>query len=343
MQIRRLFEERPAWVISCEHFSITLGTSETSDTYTLTKPVDPLTSFIVWGNEIVAAGNTQNNAARVTITNSTTVTATRNTASSSATTVYGTVVYCSRRFVKSVQQGTISMSSASVTATITAVRTDKSICLFQGFTTNNANGNMTTGWQSVELTNSTTVTGRINTAGTTCVVGYVVVEFQPEAVDYVEQCLITVTSGTGTTKTLARNVDMYRTALFWGGMTCGNNTRANQLSYAELTDAKTVTVANNTSSASTRYIVVTVIEFARGVVRGVRRTKITLAAATSNTASIAYVERNKSIASFLGYACTGTTHPTVIAGWRLTNDTTLTANLNSAGTDTVSGEAIWFN
>lgn len=78
--------------------------------------------------------------------------------------------------IKTLNRGQITIASgtASNTATITAVNTAKSICLFGG-----ARGNATAGYiGTVELTNSTTVTAqRVGSPAADLVVGYTIVEF----------------------------------------------------------------------------------------------------------------------------------------------------------------------
>ena len=79
--------------------------------------------------------------------------------------------------VKSVQRGTITVSGTSQTntATITAVDTSKSMISFTGF----SGGAMSTydNWPRLFLTNSTTVTATRNGSSFSVVVSYEVIEF----------------------------------------------------------------------------------------------------------------------------------------------------------------------
>lgn len=333
----------PKYVISAEQFSVTIASSSATGTATLTKRVNTATSFIVWGHQITSAANTENCLARLTLTDGVTVTATRDTASATTITVYGTVVYCSPQFVKSVQANSVTLTGAATTSTITAVRTDKSTVLMNGFTTSNANANLTTSLCRCSLTNSTTVTINTNTVGTTHIANYVVVEFQPDCVVSVQQVAITAASGTSATATLATNVDMNNTLCFWGSQQSGGNTRAQMFSRIVLTNPTTVTASWNTSSIVTRTVNATVVNFAPKVIRSVRRGTTTISASTSATSTIDFVDVNMAWCMFLGFSCTGASHASTLAGIALTNGTTITATLSSSGTDTVSWEVGWFN
>lgn len=333
----------PKYVISTEQFSVTIASSSATGTATLTKRVNTATSFIVWGGQIASATNTENTLARLVLTDGVTVTATRDTASATTITVSGTVVYCSPQFVKSVQAGSVSITGAATTSTITAVRTDKTVVLANGFTTSNANANLTTSLARVSLTNSTTVTVNMNSVGTTCVVNYVAVEFQPDCVISVQQVAITAASGTSATATLATNVDVNNSLCFFGGQQAAGNTYAQMLSRIQLTNGTTVTANWNTSSIVTRTINVTVVNFAPKVIRSIRRGTTTITATTSATSTIDFVDVNMAWCMFLGFSCTGSSQSTTWSRVVLTNGTTITATLNSSGTDTVNWEVGWFN
>ena len=81
--------------------------------------------------------------------------------------------------IKSIQRGTITVTTsaglATGTATITSVSTSKSMIILLGtrFTANDY-GNVNC---RLELTNSTTVTAYVNAAGAALEIGYQVVEF----------------------------------------------------------------------------------------------------------------------------------------------------------------------
>jgi len=107
----------------------------------------------VTNNVTAAIGN-----AYVQLTNATTLTATRNTASTDTVTVAYEVLEYAPGIVKSVQRGTVVNGTP---ATITAVNTAKSELDYLGFISTNTvpNNNQTTINPYLVLTNATTVTG----------------------------------------------------------------------------------------------------------------------------------------------------------------------------------------
>lgn len=122
--------------------------------------------------------NQQQAFARLDLTNSTTLTATRQAATNTAV-VYYAVIEFLPGVIRSVQRGSISMSGAQTTntATITEVATAKSFVFNNGFQVQDNNGYMARSLCSASLTNSTTVT-TVRWASTfTAQMSYQVVEF----------------------------------------------------------------------------------------------------------------------------------------------------------------------
>lgn len=114
---------------------------------------------------------------RVSLTNATTVTATR-TATDNALTVSYEVIEYTAGLVKSVQRGTVSTGagSATGTATITAVDTARATVDFLGWSGNVANSPENY-FGRVSLTNGTTVTLDRSGTSLTLTAGYQVVEW----------------------------------------------------------------------------------------------------------------------------------------------------------------------
>lgn len=161
---------------SIQRGTITIGNTATSNTATLATSVDPANSRIRY----LGCGTNDNTSpeARVTLTNATTVTATRIGTSNNTTVSYEVTEY-QPGVIKSVQRGVISMASgnSSGTATITAVDTTKAECECLGDTTTDAGAPTNPANNGyVALTNATTVTA---THGNTYdwSVGWQVVEF----------------------------------------------------------------------------------------------------------------------------------------------------------------------
>jgi hypothetical protein len=163
-------------VRSVQRGSITIAGASTSNTATITS-VNLTTSIVTYlGCTLVGAENPDHAFARVTLTDATTVTATKGAGTGGADNVvlnYDVVEFVSGA-LKSVQRGTITCAAGTATATISAVNTAKSAIQLLGFSTVNS-GAFNTWLPRIELTDATTVTA--TATATDATVGYQVVEF----------------------------------------------------------------------------------------------------------------------------------------------------------------------
>ncbi len=328
---------------SIQPFEITIGTSATSNTATITS-VDTSKSVIFFGGFTTTHnGNTYREFfPRVELTNGTTVTAYRDTSSASQTvTVRGTVVEFESAAVTSVQAGTINMasSSASGTATISAVTTSRAAVFYLG----NTNTTSTTSPQSVlvrtDLTNSTTVTATRATANTAVLtVGYCVVEFAASVVSSVQQRSVTLsTSSTSSSDTIS-SVNTGRTLLLYNGSTSSTSTLSNFLYNLELTAATTVTLIRTGTSTTSRTINYTAVEFATGIVNSLQRDTTAISAATSADAAVSSVNTSKTLCNWTGFSSDGGSTDARFATAKLLNATTVRCEKNtSGGTDSTPG------
>lgn len=129
-------------------------------------------SVLLWSFDSTAIDDPQLAWPRIVFTNSTTITVTKTGADNG--TVWVSVIEFVPGILKSVQRGTITLTSASGTATITAVNTAKSVVNFLGQILGDGH---TRSWANVSLTNSTTVTGALGTFATNTTLGFEVWEF----------------------------------------------------------------------------------------------------------------------------------------------------------------------
>ena len=164
---------------SIQRASITIAGAATTGTATITAVVTAHTQLRYLGdtadtNNLTAAkGN-----AIIDLTNTTTVTATRNTADAATMTISIEVVEYVPGIIGSVQRGTF-LDNAS--ATITAVVMARATVDWLGFTSTNTTGsnNQTTINSGVKLTNTTTVDIVSGAAGgAQQTVGYQVIEWR---------------------------------------------------------------------------------------------------------------------------------------------------------------------
>lgn len=286
-----------------------------------------------------AAGVNSEVYARVTLTNATTVTATRDpTASTINTTVKAVLVEFRAALVDSVQYGTVALSAIQTTntASITAVTAARSAVLYLGQTTDNSSGgaSATTLTCSLDLTSSTVVTTNRNTASENVTVGFCVVQFASGTTTSVQQTTLTDTSSSASyTKTIT-SVDAARALLLYNGATSANASLLNAFHQTELTNGTTVTLTRAGTSTSSRTVYFTVVEFAGGVLKSMQRNATSCVSATSASTSISAVGASAALVGtwWLTSAtgATGATRQTV----RLANATTVTSERGVAGTNT---------
>lgn len=149
--------------------SINIANGGSSNTATITA-VTASQSMVIWGgfNSADGVNSLWSDSVYLALTNGTTVTATANStvSGSTGTTIPFTIVEFKSANIRSVNRGTITIatSSASNTASITAVNTSYAIPNFTGFSSGNAGGGVigNISLTSLVLTNSTTVTAARN-------------------------------------------------------------------------------------------------------------------------------------------------------------------------------------
>lgn len=339
-----------SYVNSVQYVSITIPTGATSASATISS-VGSYAFVVFLGFEATASTTPSISYARAELTDSTTVTAYRNSSSASETvTVKCAVVDATNNLVSSVQAGTVSINAANTsgTATISSTDADYTVIHFLGLTSGNTTTQNLSQTEVVLSVSGTTVTAsRVNSASAETI-GFVVIEFQSAACNQpVQGYQVSWTSGTTTTQSIT-SVNTNNALLIYAGSNtsiAGNEAQAEQ--YASLTNSTTVTLTVNTSSANTKNYHFFVVEFASGVLNSsVQRGTTTLTGTTSNTSSISSVNASKSLLSFLHYSATQTT-PNInncVSTATLTNSTTVTvARSGSSNNVTGSWEVAEFN
>lgn len=158
-------------IISNNEYTLTISGATASNTATITA-VDTNKAVVIPQGVRSDSANAGHNDVRLALTDSTTVTGTRDDSTSATTTVVFRVV--EERRIKSIQRGTIAITSsnASNTATVTAVDVTKCTIVHLGTDSANADDRVT-----LSLTNSTTITATRASTGGTATVGYQLVEY----------------------------------------------------------------------------------------------------------------------------------------------------------------------
>lgn len=335
---------------SIQPFSITVtGAGVVSNTAAITA-VDTDYAQIVYCGQIststASAGAAPNTDwLRVELTNSTTVTAYRNSASSSQT-IYGYVVEWEPAVITSIQAGTITIAGTSGATAITAVDMSRSAVFFLGQTTtygNSTGGNVLT---RVNLTDVDEVTATRDLGSGSVTVGYVVVEFAAGVLkSATQEKTITLAAVGSNTAALSPSIDMSKAMLAYGGCSGSVSNANDQHPYIELTDVDELTATKN-DAAVTATIVATAIEFNPAYIKSIQRDKALISGAATDDVAISAVDLSYAFASFLGRSGGGDTMPARSFSGLYLEDVDNVRALRSAGTGTnldISFEVIEFN
>lgn len=129
-------------IASVQRGTITIGSGASSNTATIAAVNLDHSRVVYLGND-TTLDQTDSAFARVALTNSTTVTATRGLSSASDTVVSYEVVEYAPGVIKSIQRGTTAVSSATTNQAITAVQMAKTVVDDLGFTFASTSGALT--------------------------------------------------------------------------------------------------------------------------------------------------------------------------------------------------------
>jgi hypothetical protein len=300
-------------ISSVQQISITIGGSSNSNTTTITS-VDTSRSMVLWNGfttdaQADDAGNKFGNnivSGYLTLTNSTTVTATRGGNDGAKTvTLYGTVIEFAASAVTSIQRGTIAIGSGSTTntATLSSITTSRSVVFHTGYTISGSGGPGELPGLLI-ISSSTQLTAQRGVSSSlTVTVGYAVVEF---AATVIENVQVITGNPTDRTAILAiSSVDTSRSMVLWNGF-IWNFVGAAAMDFfytATLSSSTAVTLANNTSSGpllgGTVTVQLTVVQFKAGIVKSAQRS-VPLINSVEDYDGLTTVNLSKSVANWLG-------------------------------------------
>lgn len=328
-----------SYITNVQYGSVTIGSGVNNATATISS-VDTSKSFLVYlgfTTDGAAGVSVQIDMARLTLTNSTTVTANINNSSTRSVTVNFAVVEATSNLVASVQFGTVSIAaSTSGTATISSVDTSRSAVFWLGHSSTSATSNTRAYNTGVSLTSATQVTAYADLSAT-YTVSFVVVQFASAAIQSVQQVSDAYTTSNVTdTKTITSVTQSNAMIAFGGATNNASNYRDGRYSL-ELTSGTNVnlTRGTGTTSALTRAAYYTIVEFKSGVLKtNAQRGAIDLTSATSNTATITSVTTSKTILNYTGFRTTNNNTlqncNIIFPKITLTNGTTVTATRNTS-------------
>ena len=156
--------------------------------------------------------------------------------------------------IKSIQRGTMSGAyPTDATATITAVITENTVLVWNAVQQTNVNNNFAVAIGSMELTNSTTVTGKQSVSGgATMSFSYEVIEFMPGVIKSKQTGTVAVGGAASATATVTA-VDMAKAQLMFHGYRMSTSAGPTTDAYAlntRLTATTTVTSARNVADGA---------------------------------------------------------------------------------------------
>ncbi len=327
-----------------QYVEITIAAGATSGTATITA-VGSL-AFVLHGFFTCAGLNGNSTYSRIDLTNSTTVTATRNTSDAgNAVVVRACVVDPSSSLVESVEQGTIGFTAGvgSNTATIAGVDTSRSTAIWIGQINNTSTAASTSAYCSVTLTNGTTVTGTRSGTSGTATVGFVVVQFQAAVIQSVQQYNTALTSNGTVSNATVSAVTMANSILFYGGVHSSVAAFVSTFYRCELTGTTNVAMTRTGTSTSSKTPRWTLVEFVSGVLTSLQRGTTSISGATSADTTITGVTTGNALISVCGFSATGTTQDETQASAKLLNSTTVRGQKNTAAqTSTLAWTVVEF-
>lgn len=260
-------------IVSIQSGSVTLDdAAEVSGTAAISS-ITTAQSILIWQGMVgVGGGSIESNYLMgFTLTDSTTVTGLRGTATTGTNDVTGyfTVVTLDSAVVDSIQHRTINYSNVSTNDTITTIDPDRSWLVFGGFTsTSTSDPNC---YAQAQITSATNVQVTASTTGSAGTLYATVFEMNADYIESVERNSINVdnavTSNTATITSVDTSVSFVN---YCGFITQGDDPGEACLAL-ELTNATTVTARKGTTGSSSTDdgdIVFEVIQLGTGPVGG---------------------------------------------------------------------------
>lgn len=312
------------YIKSIQHFEISLAPAATTGTATINSVNVGSSAIFYNGAAMELVGNNGAESPWLTLTNATTITATR-TATTDDVTVSGMIIEFYPGMA-TVEYGTITIASGASTntATISSVDTNNSFALWLGSTASDA-AIAANYFSTIRLTDATTVTAeRGTTPALSVTLGFCVVQLDPSVFVSIQRRSITVSDNSLTFTDTISAVDTTKSVVIFNGYSSPTIGSAG-LYRLELTDATTITGSRTVTTTGDRTVQCLVLEFESALVTSKQAGTIAVSGAVSNTATITSVDTAKA-ALFFGFAsANGTTLSSNTGRATLTNATTVTA------------------
>lgn len=289
---------------------------------------------------------------RIELTNPTTVTAYRNSASvTGSVTVYFAVVDFSSNFLTKVDYGTIALSSVQTTNSASVSSNFQARAMINlGFTCANTGASAAQTQCAMRAGDSFTIhADRTNSGSAAATVGYCYLGFNPGILKSVTQAFLVTVLNTNSvdTTSVSPTVDPNNTMMFWGGLNPSGASYVNTMTRAQLTAGNTITFTRQSTNNNQRKMYCSLAELIPGVFKSNIQRSTTLidsGTGTPSDTSINAVNVDKSVGYYMGGSCAGTTPDEIFASVNLLNTSTLRVQKNSTTTaSNISWEVPEFN
>jgi len=297
------------FVKNIQQGSITIGTSATSNTLTITSVVTGNTKIVF--NGLIASNTGTEDAttdmATVTLTNSTTVTANRNTGSATLTVeVRFTVVEYYPNIV-TVQYVSVSITTTNTsnTGSISAVTTSRSVLHWLGSYSNNTGVLRGLSWTYATISSTTQVTvNRNGSTSSTCVTSLCVVEYASGVLQSSTQAFAFNETTNDTSNITISSVTTGNSMIAYAGQTGLYSSSMNSayLAQAWLAGATTVSYQRDTSGSGQININGTVYEYkSSDVSQSVQRGNTTPVTDGSTSTDITITSLTSTARAYISY------------------------------------------
>lgn len=321
--------------VGVQHFSITINSGGTTATATINAVGSG--AFILFGGMNPSVASAANEAfAWITLTNSTTITATRNTGTAGSIIITGCIIDGTSNLITSVQYGTVTITGTTTgSSSISAVTNANTAIHLLGWSSSNTASTPSAENPRLSLSGTTVTATRDDTTGN-LVVGFVVIEFNGSVLNQSVQNVAAVSTGNVSTYTATiLSTVLNKSLVIYAGSSApdaGNIARV--LQYGRLTNTTTITAICSLASVLVKNYNCSVVEFVSGVLNSnMQRAITTLTAVASNTSTVSSVTKSNSALSWLGNSTDTTAASSLNISYGesvLTNNTTVTVSKNGA-------------
>lgn len=325
-------------VLNARPFEITIVADQLTGTATITA-VNTATSLVCWDGDVTAYSGISFDIglARCSLTNATTVTATRgNQDGLSTVIVRGVVLEWDSAYVNSVQYDVVSLANGTTSNTKTISAVTNGVVFPLGFSYAEPDVSSLSHWMaSLDLTNSTTVTAqRAGTIGA-LTVGFAVIDFKASVIQSIQKRSVTLTTSNQIDTDTITAVNVNNALLIHNNSFC-TSTPATQCYGLTFADGTTVTLTRNGGLTTSRTVKYTVLEFKPGVLKSIQPIAPLQQNGLTPVDTLINVVGAKAVPIWNGFKTSGSSLDLMKPGLQLTSTTNVRAFKGSSANGTIT-------